>query len=75
MVRGSFDLRLATNGSEAGSMPVHASRARAAGDSAWVVMADSTRHFSFLDPEHSSYAIVLQAYRDALAAIRPERAR
>ncbi len=75
MVRGSFDLRLVSNGSEAGSMPVHASRARAAGDSSWVVMADSTSHFTFLDPQHPSYAIVVQAYRDALAAIRPSRTR
>lgn len=75
MVRGSFDLRLVSNGSEAGSMPVHAARARAAGDSSWVVMADSTSHFTFLDPQHPSYAVVVQAYRDALAAIRPTRAR
>jgi acetyl esterase/lipase len=75
MVRGSFDLRVVSNGSEAGSMPVHAAKARAAGDSTWVVMADSTSHFSFLDPQHPSYAIVLQAYRDALAAVRPKRGR
>jgi hypothetical protein len=75
MVRGSFDLRVARNGSEAGSMPVHAVRARAAGDSTWVVMADSTSHFTFLDPQHPSYAIVVQAYRDALSAMRPARAR
>lgn len=75
MVRGSFDLRVVSNGSEAGSMPVHATRARAAGDSTWVVMADSTSHFTFLDPQHPTYAVVLQAYRDALAAIRPKRSR
>ncbi len=73
MVRGSFDVRLVSFGSEPGSMPVHARRAQAAGDNAWVVMADSTSHFSLLDPQHAAYVIVRQAYRDALAAIRPRR--
>lgn len=71
MVRGSFDLRLVLFGSEPGSMPVHARRAQATGDSAWVVMGDSTSHFSLLDPEHPAFVVVRQAYRDALAAIRP----
>ena len=73
MVRGSFDLRLVAFGSEPGSMPVHVRRAQAAGDSAWLVLADSTSHFSLLDPQHAAYAVVRQAYRDALAAIRPRR--
>jgi acetyl esterase/lipase len=75
MVRGSFDMRLVTFGSEPGSMPVHTRRAQAAGDSAWLVTADSTSHFSFLDPQHPTYTVVLQAYLDALAAIKPQRRR
>ncbi|MES3034397.1 MAG: alpha/beta hydrolase [Gemmatimonadota bacterium] len=73
MVRGSFDLRLVAFGSEPGSMPVHARRAQAAGDSAWVVMGDSTSHFTLLDPQHAAYVVVRQAYRDALAAIRTRK--
>ena len=74
MVRGSFDVRVGSIGGEAGTMPVHSARARTAGDSSWVVMADSTSHFSFLDPEHASFRVVLQAMRDALAAV-PARKR
>ncbi len=75
MVRGGLDWRLPTLGSEAGSMPVYATRARAAGDSTWVVMSDSTNHFTMLDPERPAYAVLLQAFRDALAAIQPRRSR
>ncbi len=75
MVRGGLDWRLPALGSEAGSMPVYAARAHAAGDSAWVVTSDSTNHFTMLDPERPAYTVLLQAFRDALAAIRPRRSR
>lgn len=73
MVRGGLDARLPALGSEAGSMPVYAARARASGDSSWVVMTDSTNHFSMLDPQHGAFATYLQAMKDALAAITKGR--
>jgi acetyl esterase/lipase len=73
MVRGGLDARLPALGSAAGSMPVYAARARAAGDSTWVVIADSTSHFTMLDPQHSAFTVVQQAMRDALSAIAAAR--
>ncbi len=73
MVRGSLDARLYTFGSAAGAMTPYAERARRAGDSSWVVIADTTSHFTMLEPTHPAFAVVLQAMRDALAAIRPSR--
>ncbi len=70
MVRGGLDQRLPGFGSAAGTMAAYADRARAAGDSAWVVTADSTNHFTMLDPTHPAYQVLLHAMRDALAAIR-----
>ena len=69
MVRGGLDARMATGNSGAGSMPVYARRAHDAGDSTWVVVADSTSHFTMLDPEQPAFAFVVRAMRDALAAI------
>ena len=73
MVRGGLDWRLSGLGSESGSMPVYAARARAAGDSTWVVMSDSTSHFTMLDPQQPAFAVLLQAMKDALQAIRVKR--
>ena len=72
MVRGSLDAGVARpTAAPKGSMLDYAVRARAAGDSVWVVAADTTSHFSMLDPEHPAFAVVLKALRDAIAAIRP----
>ena len=73
MVRGGLDARMATVNSGAGSMPAYAKRAHAAGDSTWVVVADSTSHFTMLDPEQPAFAVVVHAMRDALAAITATR--
>lgn len=73
MVRGGLDARMATVNSGAGSMPVYARRAHDAGDSTWVVIADSTSHFTMLDPEQPAFAVVVRAMRDALAAITVSR--
>jgi acetyl esterase/lipase len=73
MVRGGLDWRMVALGSAPGSMPVYASRARAAGDSSWVVMSDSTNHFTMLDPQQPAYTVLLRAMRDALAAIPRRR--
>lgn len=73
MVRGGLDWRLGPLGSPDGAMDVYAARARAAGDSTWVVVADSTNHFTMLDPERPAFAATRQAMRDALAAIRRRR--
>jgi acetyl esterase/lipase len=70
MVRGSLDGALPGFGAAAGSMSAYAARARSAGDSSWVVLADSTSHFTMLDPEQPAFAVVLQAMRDALSSIR-----
>jgi acetyl esterase/lipase len=70
MVRGGLDARLGPLGSAAGDMTTYAARARAAGDSSWVVNADTTSHFMMLDPERPAFATVVQAMRDALAAIK-----
>ncbi len=69
MVRGGLDARLPALNAAAGSMAPYAERARAAGDSSWVVTADSTSHFAMLDPEQPVFAIVIKAMHDALAAI------
>ena len=73
MVRGGLDMRLPGLGSAAGSMTEHARQARAAGDSAWSVMSDSTSHFTMLDPEHPAFGVLLKATRDALVAIPRRR--
>ncbi|MCC7055296.1 MAG: alpha/beta hydrolase [Gemmatimonadaceae bacterium] len=73
MVRGGLDWRLPALGSGAGAMPAYAARARAAGDSTWVVVADSTNHFTMLDPERPAFAVTRQAMRDALAAMTSRR--
>ena len=73
MVRGGLDARMATGNSGAGSMPVYAKRAHDAGDSTWVVVADSTSHFTMLDPEQPAFAVVVRAMHDALAAITASR--
>ena len=73
LVRGGLDWRMVNLGSASGSMPVYGERARAAGDSTWVVMSDSTNHFTMLDPQQSAFAVLLTAYRDALSAIRRRR--
>lgn len=70
LVRGSLDARLPGFGSEAGALPAYDRRARAAGDSTWVVTADSTSHFTMLDPDQPAFAVTLQAFRNALAAMR-----
>ncbi len=75
MVRGGLDARLAPLGAAAGDMTTYASRARKAGDSSWVVNADTTSHFVMLDPERTAFATVVQAMRDALAAIKPSTIR
>lgn len=73
MVRGGLDARMALVNGGAGSMPVYARRAHDAGDSTWVVVADSTSHFTMLDPEHPAFATVVRGMRDALAAITTTR--
>lgn len=73
MVRGGLDARMAAVNGGTGSMPVYAKRAHDAGDSTWVVVADSTSHFTMLDPEHPAFATVVRAMRDALAAITTTR--
>ena len=73
LVRGGLDWRMVNLGSASGSMPVYGERARTAGDSMWVVMSDSTNHFTMLDPQQSAFAVLLTAYRDALSAIRRRR--
>ena len=73
MVRGGLDARMATVNGGAGSMSAYAKRARDAGDSTWVVVADSTSHFTMLDPEQPAFAIVVRAMRDAFAAIPTAR--
>ena len=73
MARGGLDWRMMTLGPEAGTMPSYAARAHAAGDSTWVVMSDSTSHFTMLDPQQPAFAVFLQAMRDALASIRRGR--
>ena len=73
MVRGGLDWRLPGLGSEAGAMPAYAARARAAGDSTWIVVADSTNHFTMLDPERPAFAVTRKAMQDALAAMRARR--
>ncbi len=73
MVRGSLDATMARTSAEGGMIPF-AARARALGDSTWVVVADTTSHFSMLDPEHPAFAVVRQAMRDALAAVKPASA-
>ena len=74
MVRGGLDWRMTTLGPEAGTMPSYASRAQAAGDSTWVVMSDSTSHFTMLDPQQPAFAVVLRAMQDMLSMIsRPAR--
>lgn len=72
MVRGSLDAGVARpSAAPKGSMIDYATRARGAGDSVWIVAADTTSHFAMLDPEHPSFAVVVKAVRDAIAAIRP----
>jgi acetyl esterase/lipase len=71
MVRGGMDVRIPGLGSPEGDMVRYAARARAAGDSAWVVTADTMSHFSMLDPQHPAFQVVLDATRKALAAVRP----
>ncbi len=73
LVRGGLDWRMVDLGSAAGSMPAYGERARAAGDSTWVVMSDSTSHFTMIDPQQPAFAILLQAFRTAIAAIRQSR--
>ncbi len=70
MVRGGLDARMAAGPSATGAMTVYAQRARAAGDSTWIVIADSTSHFAMLDPARPVFAVVVQAMRDALAAMK-----
>jgi hypothetical protein len=69
MVRGGLDWRMMTLGPEAGTMPSYAARAHAAGDSTWVVISDSTSHFTMLDPQQPAFAVFLRAMRDALASM------
>lgn len=71
--RGGLDWRIATLGPEAGTMPSYAMRAHAAGDSTWVVMSDSTSHFTMLDPQQPAFAVFLRAMQDALSALTPGR--
>ena len=74
MVRGGLDARLGPLGAAAGNMTTYAARARNAGDSSWVVNADTTSHFVMLDPDRSAFATVVQAMRDALAAVGTQKA-
>lgn len=67
MVRGGMDAGMVQRGFAKGAMTDYASRARAAGDSVWIVTADTTSHFAMLDPEGPAFAVVLQAMRNALA--------
>ena len=71
MVRGGMDVALPGLGSPDGNMITYAARARTAGDSVWVVNADTTSHFAMLDPDGRAFVVVLKAVRDAIAAIRP----
>ena len=73
LVRGGLDWRMVSLGSAPGSMPAYGERAHAAGDSTWVVMSDSTNHFAMLDPQDPAFAVLLQAFRDAIAAITRKR--
>ncbi len=69
MVRGGLDWRMVTLGPEAGTMTSYAARAHAAGDSTWVVMSDSSSHFTMLDPEQPAFAVYLRAMQDVLSMI------
>ena len=73
MVRGGLDWRTVTLGPEEGTMTSYATRAHAAGDSTWVVMSDSTSHFTMLDPQQPAFAVYLRAMQDALSALRRGR--
>ncbi len=73
MVRGRLDASLPGTDAADGAMTPFALRARALGDSTWVIVADSTSHFAMLDPQHPAFAVVVQAMRDAIAAMRPAR--
>ncbi len=73
MVRGGLDWRMATLGPEAGTMSSYARRAYTSGDSAWVVMSDSTSHFTMLDPQQPAFAVLLRAMQDALTALKRGR--
>jgi hypothetical protein len=70
MVRGGLDASMGRLGTVDASMPRYAERAREAGDSAWVVNADTTSHFAMLEPRHPAFAVVLRAVRDVFAAMR-----
>jgi acetyl esterase/lipase len=74
MVIGGLERPLARFGTPEGTQAAYARRARAAGDSAWAVAADSTSHFNMLDPAHAMWGRTLQAVRDVFAAI-PRAAR
>ncbi len=69
LVRAGMDARLPGSGAERGTMIDYAARARAAGDSVWLLNADTTSHFALLDPEQPVFPIVLRAMKDAIAAI------
>ncbi len=69
MVRGGLDARVPKLGSPEGSMVRYAERATKAGDKSWVVEADTTSHFAMLDPQNVAFAVLRQAFRDALAAL------
>lgn len=68
MVRGGLDAGMAGLGPREGTMTSYFERARAAGDSTWVVEADLTSHFAMLDPQNPAFRLVLAAVRDALRA-------
>lgn len=69
MVRGGLDQGIGGLGPREGTMTSYFERARAAGDSSWVVEADLTSHFAMLDPQNAAYAVVLKAMRDVLAML------
>jgi acetyl esterase/lipase len=71
MVRGGLDARMGGFGPREGTMTSYAERARAAGDSTWVVEADLTSHFAMLDPQNPAFSVVLRAMRDVLAMLTP----
>jgi acetyl esterase/lipase len=70
MVIGGLERPLARFGAPEGTQAAYARRARAAGDSAWTVAADSTHHFNMLDPAHAMWSATRQAVRDVFAVRR-----
>jgi pimeloyl-ACP methyl ester carboxylesterase len=69
MVRGGLDARMDGFGPREGTMTSYFERARAAGDSTWLVEADLTSHFTMLDPQNMAFNVVLKAMRDVLGLL------